>query len=173
MKVFISYHRADTKYKNNITNFLKEENIDFYVVRENYNFDGKYHQDIAQKIIKKMNDCDVTICIIGKETYSRPHIDHELKATLKGSRSQRRGLVGVMLETREDNINSIDRNTFPKRILDNYQESNKYCVLIQYASFRNQLRNALDKANKNRKSAYNINNSAQCMKLRRTRYYDN
>ena len=142
MKVFISYHRADTRQKCALTDFLDSRRIQYYCVPENYSFDGMYHEHIAQVIIDNMGDCDVTICIVGAETYTRPHVDHEIKATLRGGVETRKGLVVVMLENRRDSIREINYDTFPNRIQDNLG----YCELIQRSSMNQLLIPAIQKA---------------------------
>ncbi len=169
MKVFISYHRADKKFKDQLITALQQNNIDYYCVPEDYSFDGMKHPHIAQIIIENMNDCQVTVCIIGKETYTRPHVDHELKATLKGDIETRRGLVGVMLENRGDSKNKINYDTFPNRIQDNED----YTVLIQNASLSQEIALAVQEAfDRSNDSSYIVDNSRPLMELRKGRYYD-
>ena len=170
MKVFISYHRKDSSQKNMIVDFLKKKNIDYYVVDKKLKFNGMYHQDIASVVINNMNDCDVTICLIGKETYTRPHIEHELKATLKGGPGERRGLIGLLIENRGDSINKIDKNTLPDRIRENLD--NKYVVLGQFSSFRDKLEVYIKEANKIRKMNIAVNNNFVLKKLREGLYYE-
>ena len=50
MKVFISYHRADTKAREHIEDLLKDNDISFYAVPKNVNFDGENHQHIKDTI---------------------------------------------------------------------------------------------------------------------------
>ncbi len=40
MRIFISYHRADQKYREKIEKILKSNNISYYAVPKNSNFDG-------------------------------------------------------------------------------------------------------------------------------------
>jgi hypothetical protein len=168
MKVFISYHRADTKYMTKVIDFLKDNEIAYYVVPKNHNFNGLYHQHIATIIIENMNSCDVLLCIVGKETYSRPHIDHELKAAFRGGVSSRKGIVYVMLENRQDCINNIDFSIFPNRLADNLE----YCIGIQYSSFQSKLVESLMEAQKRSKQNFQINNSRELLQLRTGKYYD-
>jgi len=172
MKVFVSYHRADTSYKEKLLEYLESKDIPYYVVPEDYNFDGLYHEHIAQIILDEIKWCSVTICIIGQETYSRPHVDHEIKATLKGGISIRRGLVGLMLDNRRDSKNNINYDTFPNRIQDNYTDDIPYVVLGQWASFKNELGSLLNEAYDNRYENYEVNNSRELMKLRNGKYYE-
>lgn len=170
MKVFVSYYRKDSKQKNLLIDFLINKKIDYYVVDEKYKFDGMYHQEIANIVIENMKDCDVTICLIGKETYTRPHIEHELKATLKGGAGERRGLVGLILENREDSINKLNTDTLPDRIRENL--NNKYVVLGQFASFKDKLEGYIKKANQIRKKDIPVKNNFALKKLRSGTYFN-
>lgn len=62
MKVFISYHRADTKEREYIEELLKANSVLYYAVPKNINFDGKHHQYIKDIILQGMNDCDALLC---------------------------------------------------------------------------------------------------------------
>lgn len=169
MKVFISYHRADTKAREHIEDLLKDNNIPFYAVPKDVNFDGEHHQYIKDTILQGMNDCDVLLCIVGKDTYTRPHVDWELHEALKGNIHTRRGILAVMLEKRGDSKNNIDYATFPNRLEDNED----YIVIEQYASLQDRLKDALDKALDNsRNKDMQVNNSRLPMQLRQGKYFD-
>lgn len=169
MKVFISYHRADTKAREHIEDLLKDNDIQFYAVPKDVNFDGEHHQYIKDTILQGMNDCDVLLCIVGKDTYTRPHVDWELHEALKGNIHTRRGILAVMLEKRGDSKNNIDYATFPNRLEDNED----YIVIEQYASLQDRLKDALDKALDNsRNKDMQVNNSRLPMQLRQGKYFD-
>mgnify|MGYP000931722450 CR=1 FL=1 len=169
MKVFISYHRADSSYREKLENILTSHNIDYYVVPEEKIFDGKSHEFIKTYIINKMKKCDVLICLIGKDTYKRPHVDHEMHAALKGGIEKRKGIVAVMLETRDDRINNIDPNTFPTKI----QQNKDFVVLTQFASLHNNFSKLINKAYENAKDeTIQVDHTNPCMKLRSGKYYD-
>lgn len=169
-KIFISYHRADTKYRKKLESILDEEEIEYYAVPENKQFNGQNHQYIKDQIISCMSDCSIVICLIGQETYSRPHVDWEIHAALRGGVRKRKGLIAVMLEVRGDSKNDIDYETFPNRIQDNEE----YAVIEQFASLSERLYYAIEIAENNRKNKeLNINNSRELMHLRSKRYYDN
>jgi len=172
MKVFISYHRGDSKYKKQIERMLDKISIKYYSIPINYYFDGKNHEHIADILRDEIKLCSVTICIIGKETYTRPHVDHELYNTLNGGICKRKGLVGVMLENRGDNINNINLFTFPNRIQDNSTEKIPYVVLTQMASISNKLIDVISEAESKRCANFEIDNSATLMQLRKGEYYD-
>lgn len=169
MKVFISYHRADTKAREHIEDLLKDNDIPFYAVPKDVNFYGEHHQYIKDTILQGMNDCDVLLCIVGKDTYTRPHVDWELHEALKGNIHTRRGILAVMLEKRGDSKNNIDYATFPNRLEDNED----YIVIEQYASLQDRLKDALDKALDNsRNKDMQVNNSRLPMQLRQGKYFD-
>ncbi len=169
MKVFISYHRADTKAREHIEDLLKDNDISFYAVPKNVNFDGENHQHIKDTILQGMYDCDVLLCIVGKNTYTRPHVDWELHEALKGDIKTRKGVVAVMLENRGDSKNNIDYATFPNRLEDNED----YIVIEQYASLQDRLKEALDEAlNNSWNRDIQVNNRRAPMQLRQGKYFD-
>ena len=119
MRVFISYHRADTAYRRKLERILQNCGIDYYAVPEDADFNGKKAETIRNFLCNKLKKCDVIICLIGKDTYSRPHVDREIHTALKGAIGARLGIVGVHLPTRTDALNSIDLNTFPIKLWEN------------------------------------------------------
>ena len=169
MKVFISYHRKDSKQKERLQELLKSNNISFYSVPDNHNFDGKNHQTIMTMLASEISKCDVVICVIGKETYTRPHVDHELHFAFKGDAGVRKGVVAVMLENRSDSKKNIEKKTFPERLIDNLN----YVVVEQYASIADKLVEAIKKAQVNRKDKMlQTSHSSPVMQLRAGNYYD-
>ncbi len=169
MKVFISYHRADTKARDHIEDLLKDKDISFYAVPKNVNFDGENHQHIKDTILQGMYDCDVLLCIVGKDTYTRPHVDWELYEALKGDIKTRKGVVAIMLENRGDSKNNIDYATFPNRLEDNED----YIVIEQYASLQDRLKEALKEALDNSWNRdIKVNNRRPPMQLRQGKYFD-
>ena len=169
-KIFISYHRADKKYKNAIVEILEEYGYRYFCVDENEIFNGWNHQRIADYICSKMEDCDVLLCIVGKETYERPHVDWEIHTALKGGMKNRKGIVAVLLENRNDSKNNIDYNTFPTKL----QENLDYIVLEQYASIGDRIEQAIDLAIENRDdSSMQVTHKNPVMQLRSGKYYDN
>lgn len=169
MRVFISYHREDTKYKNRILEILKENSIEFYCVPEDQDFNGWAHEQIADFIRANLKECDVLLCIVGRDTYSRPHVDNEIHFALKGEVGTRKGIVAVMLENRQDSKNNIDVKTFPIKLSQNME----YIILEQFASLKNNLVTSLKKAKKNSNNPnLQTNHSNKVMKLRSGKYYD-
>lgn len=169
-KIFISYHRADKKYKDRILDILDEFGYRYFCVDENESFNGWTHQNIANQICSKMEACDVLLCIVGKETYSRPHVDWEIHTALKGGVGNRKGIIAVMLEKRQDSINNIDFDTFPTKLQDNLD----YVVLEQYASIDSRMEYAIECALENKDNdSIKVTHKNPVMKLRAGKYYDN
>jgi len=169
MKVFISYHRKDVKQKNRIVDLLKVSNISYYEVPENHGFNGKSHQEIATFIASEIKKYDILICIVGSETYSRPHVDNELHFALKGDASTRKGILAVLLENRRDSKNNIDQSTFPTKLAENM----KYIVIEQYASIADKLTSSIEQAVKNaRNNKLQSNHGNKVLPLRSGKYYD-
>ncbi len=169
MKVFISYHRADTAEKDNIVELLEKNNISYYSVPEDRRFDGCNHQEIVTSIGAELNKCDVLLCIVGQNTFSRPHVDIEIHSALKGGIGVRKGIVAVMLENRGDNKNNIDYNTFSTKLAENKD----YIVLEQYASIHDRLLPAIKQAQENSKnSKLQTSHKNPVMRLRYSKYFD-
>ncbi len=171
MKVFISYHRGDTKQKNKLESILEKHKIAFYSVPEGSDFSGQSHEGIKTLIIGYLRECDVIICLVGKETYTRPHVDHELHEAFKGVPGTRKGIVALLIENRGDSKNNIDLKTFPKRLADNLKD---YVVLDQFSTCHEKIVGDIEQAFANaRNPGIIVVNNFKTMQLRHSRYYDN
>lgn len=169
MRVFISFHRKDIKYKNKIAELLGLNGIKYYHVPDDKNFDGCSHQQILQYVREKMESCDMFLCVVGTDTYRRPHVDNEIHEALKGTIDNRRGIVVVLLEERGDSKNNIDEETFPVKLMQNID----YIVVEQFASISKRIVFALNKAKENSRNRKLLNNhSNNVMELRKGKYYD-
>ena len=117
-----------------------------------------------------MKKCDVVICLIGKDTYGRPHVDREIHTALKGDIGNRLGIVGVHLPTRTDVLNSIDLNTFPIKLWENRE----YVVWSDWNRLNSSIERLIEEAHQGSyNSKYQTNHKNPCMPLRTTLYYDN
>ena len=170
MRVFISYHRADSKYRHKVENILSSIGLDYYAVPEDADFNGKKAETIKTFICNRLKECDVMICLVGDKTYSRPHVDREIHTALKGEAGVRLGIVAVHLPSRTDSLNSIDRNTYPKKLLDN----KNYVVWCDYFDLNNNIEDLINTAYRNsRNRNLPTNHTNPCLQLRATLYYDN
>ena len=164
-KVFISYHRADTRQKNRLVEELQLQHINYYVVPDDANYNGIHNQEICQEILKEMDKCDCVICLVGKETYQRPHVDYELKYAFH----KRKGIVVLLIENRKDSVYAPNKSTFPPRLNDNME----YIAFSQFASGMGNIEILIKQANNNAGSRLQIKNTRKCMPLRNKKYYDN
>lgn len=168
MKIFISYHRKDTKYRIKLEKILKENNIDYYAVPENADYDGMNHDTIRQTINRHMVAVDVVICIVGKETYTRPHVSHELNAALSGGVGKRKGVIALILENRMDPKDKIDWQTVDARISKNQ----KYVIIEKFGSFHSRVVSLIELAYQNSKDLrIQVKNNMTINNLRGKKYY--
>lgn len=167
MKLFVSYHLADSRPVAKIKNRLHELNIRYYSVPEDANFSGWHHQQIRDYLFERMSDCDVVLCVIGPRTFSRPHVDNEIHHALHGGAGTRKGIVAVMLENRKDSINNIDFSSFPTRL----QRNIEYVVLVQNATLFDNIHYLLyESIRRSNDRSIAVDNTANCMQIR-NRYY--
>ena len=170
MKVFISYHRADHSFRKKAENILDSHNVDYYVVPENKNFNGQSAESINTFLCERLKQCDVLLCLIGKETYSRPHVDHEVHSALKGNVGDRLGIVGVYLPKRNDSLQSTDLNTFPTKLWENRE----YVVWTEWKNLNNDILNLVQTAyERSLDRKYQTKHTNPCMPLKQSLYYDN
>lgn len=170
MKVFISYHRADTEFRHKVENILNSAEIDYYAVPENADFNGKKAETIKAYICNRLKQCDVLLCLVGQDTYRRPHVDREIHTALKGEAGIRLGVVAVVLPTRGDSISRIDKSTLPVKLWQN----KNYVVWCNYEDLNSDIVDLLDEAESNSNNRQlQTNHSNPCMPLRATTYYDN
>lgn len=170
MKVFISYHRADNKYRKRAENILRSHDIDYYVVPEDADFNGWNPEAIRSFLCEKLDGCDVLLCLIGKETYSRPHVDREIHTALRGNVGDRLGIIGVHLPTRNDNLQNLDLNTFPTKLWENKD----YVIWTKWAELNSNISDLVQMAFAQSKDARKqTKHRNACMELRQKKYYDN
>ena len=170
MKVFISYHRADRRYRIKAENILRNVGVEYYAVPEDVNFNGWSAQEINRFICSEHQECDVLLCLIGQETYRRPHVDREIHTALKGDPGVRLGIVGVLLSTRGDSLDRPNNATIPAKLRDN----SNYVVWTEYNDLNSNICCLIEEAYiRSRNNRLQTNHSNPCMALRTTLYYDN
>lgn len=170
MKVFISYHRADTKYRHGVEEILKKHKINYFAVPEDADFNGKNSETIRRYTCNKVRQCDILICLIGRETYSRPHVDREIHEALKGNIGERLGIVAVFLPTRKDTLKQPCYNTISKKLIDNYN----YVVWDYWCNLDKGIDTLIENAYENSMDErLQTNHTNPCLPLRKKLYYDN
>ncbi len=169
MKVFISYHRANAKYRRKVENILNHYDLEYYAVPEDANFNGKSQQYIEGFILNKMEDCDILLCLIGLNTYSRPHVDREIHCALKGTVNIRKGIVAVFLPQLEDLTITGKKQIVPVKL----QQNKQYVVWSNWNDLNENINVLLEKAISNsRNKKLQTDHSNPCMELRTGKYYD-
>lgn len=169
MRIFLSYHRADSRALRKIRYKLLELGYQVYSVPEDTDFSGMHNEHISTMILQHMEDCDIVLVLVGENTYSRPHVDREIHAALSGGVRVRKGVIAVFLESRSDSISSINQSTYPTRLLRN----NNYVVSVTNSALMEKLPMLLNQAIQNRNNAsLSVNNGDHCMNLPNRRYYD-
>lgn len=142
MKVYISYHSADKKYKKKLEKLLDKLKLEHYSIPEEY-LDSA---SLPSSVIDNIDKCSVAVCLIGRETYCSSHVSCELNEAIR----KKMGIMGIILESRKDNKNHIDKETFPEAIIENCTKEVPYAVLIQYATMEEEFLSAFFQAKSNR-----------------------
>ena len=170
MKVFISYHRADTKFRHKVENILHSAGIDYYAVPEDADFNGKKAETIKNYICNRLKCCNILLCLVGEDTYKRPHVDREIHTALKGVVGTRLGIIAVLLPTRDDSVINKNESTISVKL----RQNKDYVVWCDYKDLNSNIANLLDKAESNANNRrLQTNHTNPCMPLRATTYYDN
>jgi hypothetical protein len=116
-KLFISYHHAgDQRYKDEFVRTYLDE-FDDYSVRE-----GDIQSGILTEMVRQLirdeyiRGATVTVVLIGQQTWKRKHVDWEIRASLRDTRSNdRNGLLGILLPTYSALQGVAQRQTSPGR----------------------------------------------------------
>lgn len=128
-KVFVSYHHDnDQGYRNLFENWFS----DFYdiMVSQSVQIDDIDEnlkvETIRQKIRDEyLRDSTVTVVLVGAETWKRKHVDWEISASIRKTKSNpRSGLLGILLPTYPrpaGEPTKYSRYTIPPRLYDNIE----------------------------------------------------
>lgn len=136
-KVFISFHSADIKYKEEFERlFEKEYNVMISnSVQENDIGDGLKTDTIRQKIRDEyLKDSTITVVLIGKHTWQRKHVDWEIGSSIRDTANNpRSGLFGLFLPT-HDSYKKLNYNPFiiPPRLY--FNAKNGYASLYDWTA---------------------------------------
>lgn len=95
-KVFLSFVEEDLDCVNLFRGQAKNENseLEFYDYSVREPFNSKNAEYIKSQIQQKINNVSVTLCLIGKNTYTSDWVDWELKKSVEMGK----GLVGMKLD---------------------------------------------------------------------------
>ncbi|AHF58072.1 TIR domain-containing protein [Spiroplasma eriocheiris] len=125
-KVFIAYHLGkDDEYKNQFLEKFQEKinitNESYYPeeVNDRLFSDQDLINKIKQEVLQATN---VTIVLIGSETWKRKNVDWEIAASLQKPKSL---ILGIFLPTNNNygfTKKLIDEKTIPARLFENYKK---------------------------------------------------
>lgn len=127
-KVFVSYHHAnDQMYRDQFEKLFTEEHdimVSKSVQIDDISPDLKT-ETIRQIIREKyLSDSTVTIVLIGRDTWSRKHVDWEISSSIRDTKSNpRSGLLGIILPSYPitDPTKQYNPYTIPPRLYDNVE----------------------------------------------------
>ena len=136
-KVFVSYHhKNDENYRNRFDRLFS----DVYDIMDSRSVEigdippGLNVDEIARRIRDGyLRDATVTVVLIGKDTWSRKHIDWEIAATIrKTGANDRGGLLGIFLPSHPSfGEDECDEYTIPPRL--HYNVEAGYAELFNWS----------------------------------------
>lgn len=120
-KVFVSFHIADRRWKDEFSKLMKDFVEDRSVNEGDVEADGRDMDDILRQIREKhIADSTVAVVLIGHCTWRRRFIDWEIHASLRcTSANPRLGLVGIVLPNHPNHGASRNPRLMPPRLADN------------------------------------------------------
>ena len=153
-KVFVSYHHAnDQKYKN----LFKKRFSGTYdiMVSKSVQIDDSEPnlkvETVRQKIRDEyIGDSTVTVVLIGAETWKRKHVDWEIGASIRDTKSNpRSGLIGIFLPTHPDyGRDGSDPYIMPPRL--HFNVECKFAELYDWSDSPNKVQSWIHDAFKRR-----------------------
>ncbi len=151
-KVFVSYHHDnDQHYREKFENLAKFHDIMVSKSVQIEDIDENLKTEtIRQKIREEyLRDSNVTVVLIGTETWKRKHIDWEIGASIRKTESNpRSGLLGIFLPSYPLNQNKYDPYTIPPRLYKNVEK--KYAKLYKWSNNPSEVQEWIHEAFENR-----------------------
>lgn len=136
-KVFISFHEDDVRYRDQLVKRLKGDIIDRSVHLDDID-DRNLKTDTIRRRIREefIADATVTIVLVGPKTWQRKHVDWEIAASLRHTKSNPRcGLLGSVLPNHPDTRPGYLRGELmPARLYDNACPEVGYATMHRWAS---------------------------------------
>lgn len=123
-KVFVSYHHENDedyrkKFEVLFSNIYVSKSVDLGDIDPNLNT-----ETVRRKIREEyLRDTSVTAVLVGKETWKRKHVDWEISATIRKTKtSPRSGLLGIILPNHPDyKEKGYTPYIIPPRLYDNIE----------------------------------------------------
>jgi len=154
-KVFVSYHHGnDQFYRDEFEKILKDSGISIVKSVQLGDIDpGLKTETVRQKIRDEyLRDSTVTVVLVGKDTWSRKHVDWEIGSSIRHTEyNPRSGLLGILLPTYPlFKENKYDPHTIPPRLF--YNLKNDFAKIYSWntnpATLQNWIHEAFERRNK-------------------------
>ena len=165
-RVFISFHNADERYKNEFVTMMGGNIIDESVSDDDIDDENLNVSEIRRRIRDNfIRDASVTVVLIGPCTWQRKHVDWEIGASLrKTRRNSRCGLLGILLPNHPDfRKETRDPHLIPPRLAINCDGDDAYAAIYDWPDRQGvaDIRQWIHKAFIRRDGANPNNNSQQ------------
>ena len=175
-KVFVSYHHEnDENYRNRFDRLFS----DVYDIMDSRSVEigdipaGLNVDEVARRIRDGyLRDATVTVVLIGKDTWSRKHVDWEIAATIrKTEANDRGGLLGIFLPSHPSfGEDECDEYTIPPRL--HYNVEAGYAELFDWSESPPDVAGWIDDAFRRRRTVSPDNSSVRFAKnWKGTRWY--
>ena len=138
-KVFISFHEEDARYRDQLVKRLQGDIVDKSVHLDDIDDRNLKTETIRRRIRERfIADASVTIVLIGPGTWRRKHVDWEIAASLRHTRSNPRcGLLGIILPNHPDTRpGHLRGNLMPARLYDNARKDIGYATMHRWAALK-------------------------------------
>ena len=129
--IFISFHEEDLDCKEQFVRLMGDYIVNKSVDTGNID-DTDLKTDRVRQIIREeyIKDATVTIVLIGPYTWRRKHVDWEIGASLRETRTNPRcGLLGILLPNHSDYGKQPNLHLIPPRLADNCTGADPYALL--------------------------------------------
>ena len=172
-KVFLSYHNADQRWKDQFVRLFGGDFIDKSVEDGDIDDEKLSVETIRQKIRDEfIRDATVTVVLIGPCTWQRKYVDWEIGSSLRDTElNPRCGVVGILLPNHPDaNKRRYYLRRVPPRLADNLRGNASYAKIYEWTysslAIRKWVDEAFSRRNRvlpdNRRRQFKNNRSGSC-----------
>ena len=150
-KVFVSYHNADQRYKDQFVNKMTGNVVDKSIEDGDIDDKNLSVDTIREKIRDDfIADATVTVVLIGTCTWQRKHVDWEISSSLRETKKNSRcGLLGIRLPSHPDYKKSPSlpsRKLLPPRLADNCNRNVAYAQIYDWSGSKSDFQKWIHKA---------------------------
>lgn len=134
-RVFVSFHNADERFKDEFVAMMGDSIVDESVSDDDIDDENLKVAEIRRRIRDKfIRDASVTVVLIGPCTWQRKHVDWEIGSSLrKTRRNSRCGLLGILLPNHPDyGKNTYNEHLIPPRLAINCDGDDPYAAIYDW-----------------------------------------